>query len=148
MRVLEGTRTADSARAVTVSREVFPLRLEAREVSAYRRLTGAEPLDNRPGATRSLEQFLMESAALRILINEQAEAIMGILDDSSTQRDGPLFERARNTSRAADGFVRRFSSLIDQAVQDSSLIEAQTLQVLRMRLIRDYSGLWLLANKM
>ena len=32
-------------------------------------------------------------------------------------------------------------------VLDGDLIEAQTFQVLRMRLIRDYSGLWLLANK-
>jgi len=32
-------------------------------------------------------------------------------------------------------------------VQSGNYAEAQALQVLRMRLIRDYSGLWLLANK-
>ena len=35
----------------------------------------------------------------------------------------------------------------DPDLYGSAIAEAQTFQVLRMRLIRDYSGLWLLANK-
>jgi hypothetical protein len=144
---LEGTRTADTAKAVALSREIFPLRLEPREVVAYRRLAGIEAMAERPNGGKDLERFVIESAALRVRMNEQAEGIMGILDDSSTQRDSPLFASARLTSRAADGYVRRFSQAIDLAVQDGDLVEAQAFQVLRMRLIRDYSGLWLLANK-
>lgn len=147
VRALEGSRTGDAPKTVAVSAEVFPLRLEAREVVAYRRLAGLEPMSERAGGGPALEQFVLECAALRMSLNDHAEAIMGILDDSSTAREGPAFDRARQTSRAADGFVRRFSHAIDQAVQDGDLIEAQTFQVLRMRLIRDYSGLWLLANK-
>lgn len=147
VRALEGSRNSDSPKTVAVSAELYPLRLDAREVVAYRRLAGIEPMSERPGGGPGLEQFVLECAALRMLLNQHAEAIMGILDDSSTVREGPLFERARQTSRAADGFVRRYSHAIDQAVQDGDLIEAQAFQVLRMRLIRDYSGLWLLANK-
>ena len=38
-------------------------------------------------------------------------------------------------------------AFIDAAVQDGNFGEAQQLQLLRMRLIRDYSGLWLLVNR-
>jgi hypothetical protein len=36
---------------------------------------------------------------------------------------------------------------MDLAIQDGNFAEAQALQLLRMRLIRDYSGLWLLVNR-
>jgi hypothetical protein len=58
-----------------------------------------------------------------------------------------VFARAGQTTRLADRYVRRFSHFIDQAVQEGDVAEAQVLQVLRMRLIRDYSGLWLLVNR-
>ena len=70
-----------------------------------------------------------------------------LLDESSVTKEAPIFERARATTRVADVVVQRFSSFIDNAVQESSFGEAQQLQLLRMRLIRDYSGLWLLVNR-
>ena len=36
---------------------------------------------------------------------------------------------------------------MDQAIQDGNFAEDQGLQLLRMRLIRDFSGLWLLVNR-
>jgi hypothetical protein len=139
---LEGTSRATSPKAVTVESEVFSFRLEAREVTAFRRLFGQEPL-----ADGALEQFLLEAAALRVRINEEAEEITGILDDTAVTHEAPVFRRARGTGRLADAFVRRFSHAIDQAVLDGNFVEAQALQLLRMRLIRDYSGLWLLTNR-
>lgn len=139
---LEGTSLDDDPKAVTYSREVFPLRLEPREVVAYRRYFGLEAAPD-----RELEQFLLESAAARMRINGEAEQIMGLLDDTATRRDAPILAQARETCRLADGYVRRFSGHVDAAVQHGNYAEAQALQVLRMRLIRDYSGLWLLANK-
>ncbi len=139
---LEGSSPDDDPKVVTFTREVFPLRLEPREVVAYRRFFGLEPAND-----RDLEQFLLESAAARMRINGEAEQIMGLLDDTATRRDAPILNLARETCRLADGYVRRFSGHIDAAVQSGNYSEAQALQVLRMRLIRDYSGLWLLANK-
>jgi hypothetical protein len=37
--------------------------------------------------------------------------------------------------------------MVDEAVSDGSFGEAQQLQLLRMRLLREYSGLWLLVNR-
>jgi hypothetical protein len=139
---LEGSSPDDDPKVVTFTPEVFSLRLEPREVTAYRRIFGLQA-----AADRELEQFLLEAAAARIRINGEAELIMGLLDDTATRRDAPVFIQARETCRLADAFVRRFSGFIDSAVQSSNYAEAQALQVLRMRLIRDYSGLWLLANK-
>jgi hypothetical protein len=139
---LEGSSPDDDPKVVTFTPEVFSLRLEPREVTAYRRTFGLQAASD-----RELEQFLLEAAASRIRINAEAELIMGLLDDTATRRDAPVFIQARETCRLADVYVRRFSGFIDTAVQSGNYAEAQALQVLRMRLIRDYSGLWLLANK-
>ena len=86
-----------------------------------------------------------EAPNLARLLGETS--IAELLDETAVTKDAPVFERARATTRAADAVVQRFSSVIDVAVQDGNFIEAQQLQLLRMRLIRDYSGLWLLVNR-
>ena len=138
---LEASDNQTSPKSVALSRELYYLRLEPREVSAYRRLFVS------PEGDAELEHFLIEAAALRLRINQEAGEITELLDESSVTKESPVFERARTTTRLADAVVQRFSSFIDLAVQDSSFGEAQQLQLLRMRLIRDYSGLWLLVNR-
>jgi hypothetical protein len=126
---------------VVVLQEVFPLRIEPREVLAYRRLYG------RANCDRELEQFLLEAAALRMRINEEAQEISGILDETSVTGDSIVFARARWTARTADAYLWRFHHVLDEAVLSGSVTEGRQLQLLRMRLMRDYSGLWLLAYK-
>ncbi|MGE0641030.1 MAG: hypothetical protein AB7G12_14775 [Thermoanaerobaculia bacterium] len=138
---LEASDNREPPKAVALSRDLYHLRLEPREVIAYRRLFVT------PEGDTELEHFVIEAAALRLRINQEASEITELLDESSVTKDAPVFERARNTTRLADAVVQRFSSFIDVAVQDSSFGEAQQLQLLRMRLIRDYSGLWLLVNR-
>ena len=129
------------AERVVVLQDVFPLRIEPREVVAYRRLHG------RANCDRELEQFLLEAAALRMRINEEAQEISGILDETSVTGDSIVFARARWTARTADAFLWRFHHVLDEAVLAGSVTEGRQLQLLRMRLMRDYSGLWLLAYK-
>ncbi len=100
-----------------------------------------------PGGDTEVESFVLEAAALRLRINQEAAEIAELLDETAVTKDAPVFERARATTRVADAFVQRFSSFIDVAIQDGNFVEAQQLQLLRMRLIRDYSGLWLLVNR-
>lgn len=138
---LEASDNLISPKTVALSRDLYHLRLEPREVVSYRRLYVT------PEGDSELEHFLIEAAALRLRINQEASEITELLDESSVTKDAPVFERARMTTRLADAVVQRFSSFIDVAVQDSSFGEAQQLQLLRMRLIRDYSGLWLLVNR-
>ncbi len=139
---LDDSNPSDDAKAVSLSRDVLGLRLEPREVTAYRRLAG-----QRERGDSALERFLLESAALRLRSGAEAEEIMGILDESGVTRDAPVFARARETTRVADRYVRHFAHFIDNAVREGDLEEARGLQVLRMRLMRDYSGLWLLVYR-
>jgi len=135
---LEATDNRAGPKEAALSRELFHLRLEAREVQAYRRLYVAAEGD------AELERFLLEAAALRQRVVAEATEISGILDESMVTREAPIFEKARQTTKLAEEFVQRFGELVDEAVKDGTFGEAQQLQLLRMRLIRDYSALWLL----
>ena len=138
---LGGTDTLAQPRDVALAREVYHLRLEPREVVAYRRL------HVQPEGDAALERFLLEAASLRLRMNQEAAEIQEVLDETAGTRDSPVFERARRTSKLGDGYVQRFGQLVDSAVRAGNFAEAQQLQLLRMRLIRDYSGLWLLVNR-
>jgi hypothetical protein len=100
-----------------------------------------------PEGDTATEKFLLEAAALRMKMNEEAAEITEILDETAVTRDSPVFERARRTTKLADGYVQRFGHLVDGAMRAGQFPEAQQLQLLRMRLIRDYSGLWLLVSR-
>jgi hypothetical protein len=126
---------------VILKPEVFTLRIESREVEAYRRLFSRQDCD------RELEQFLLESAALRVRINEEAHEIASLLDETSVTGDSVVFARARLTCRAADAFLWRFNHVLNELMMAGNLAECRQVQLLRMRLMRDYSGLWLLAFK-
>ncbi len=139
--VLEGTMPTLDARKVTVLPEVFPFRLEPREVIAYRRLFGDATCD------RDLEELLLRAAALRLRVEQEVEAIRGLLDDSAITQQAPIFSQARRTVFLADLFVRRYEHLMHQVVLSGDITEAQRLQVLRIRLMRAFSGLWLLLHK-
>ena len=138
---LENTDNHGTEREAALSRDVFHLRLEGREVLAFRRLFVA------PEGDATFERFLLEAASLRQCIAAEAAEISETLDDTLVTRDAPVFERSRRTTRLAESFVARFGQMVDEAVRDGSFGEAQQLQLLRMRLVRDYSGLWLLVNR-
>jgi hypothetical protein len=130
-----------SAERVVLRPEVFALRIEPREVEAYRRIFGRQECD------RELEQFLLEAAALRMRINEEAQEIASLLDETSVTGNSMVFARARLTCRAADSFTWRFNHVLNELVTAGNMAECRGIQLLRMRLMRDYSGLWLLAFK-
>lgn len=137
LKVLENSEWGSSPRTVAISPDAQPLRIEAREVLAYRRLH----VDR--GFEQDLEQFIVEAAAVRVLITSHAEEIIGMVDRIEDM-SASIFERSRATCRLAGQFEHRFEYFIQQLVADGALDEARTLQFLRMRLLRDYSGLWLL----
>ena len=59
-----------------------------------------------------------------------------------------VFARARWTARTADAYLWRFHHVLNEMLLgggDPS--EARQVQLLKMRLMRDYSGLWLLAYR-
>lgn len=126
---------------VILKPEVFALRVEAREVEAYRRIFGKGECDS------ELEKFLLEAAALRIRLNEEAQEISSLLDETSVTGDSVIFARARLTVRLADSYLWRFQHFLNELMMSGELAECRQIQLLRMRLMRDFSGLWLLAFK-
>jgi hypothetical protein len=139
---LAGVPREVSPKVASYSPELFPYRLEAREIVAYRRLTGGDGSDE-----RAREGFLLWAAALRARAQEEIEEIRSILDDTAVTRDAPVFLRAKETTRLADLFVRRFEHEMEQDVLRSAAEDARDLQVLKMRLVRETAGLWLLVYK-
>ena len=138
---LDDTNPTLDAKKVSLQPEIFALGLGPREVVAYRRLFGGGRCD------RDREQFVLRAAALRALIEQQVDEIKGILDDTAATRDAPIFAEARQTVRLGDLFLRRFEHRIEQAVLSSDAPEARALQILKMRLMRGYSGLWLMVHR-
>jgi hypothetical protein len=140
---LEGVPAEVSAKVAAFSPELFPFRLEPREIVAFRRLGRHEE-----GVDRDRESFVLWAAALRARSQEEIEEIRSILDDTAVTRDAPVFGRARQTTRLADLFVRRFDHEIAETVlAGGNGDDARDLQVLKMRLVRESAGLWLLLYK-
>jgi hypothetical protein len=139
--LLEDTHGAADPRKVILVPEVFAYRLEPREVIAYRRLFSSVACD------RQLEEFLLRAASLRRRNEKQVEKIQGLLDDSATIREGPVFTEGRRITRIGDLFIHRFEHLIEQLILTGDAEEARSLQVLRVRTMRSFSGLWLLVHR-
>ena len=138
---LDDTNPTVEARKVVLQPEVFGLGLSPREVVAYRRLFGGGTCD------LELEQFILQAAALRGRIETEVEEIKEILDDSAVTREAPIFGRARRTTRLADLYLRRFEHRMEQAVLGGDASEARNLQLLKMRMMRGFSGLWLMVYR-
>ncbi len=112
------------------------LPLDVREVMAFRRLKSPEDCNS------EFERFILAAAALRRCIRRLARKIARLRDDE----DRPSHQVFQNGVRAmpqAESFLTRYSQAINQAVLDGNVAEAQAIQILRMRLMREFSGLWL-----
>ncbi len=138
---LDDTNPTHDPKKVALQPEVFALGLGPREVVAYRRLFGGAACD------RVFEQFVLRAAGLRARIESEAEEIKGILDDTAATRESPVYGQARQTVRLGDLFLRRFEHRIDQAVLAGDIVESRSLQMLKMRMMRGYSGLWLMVHR-
>ncbi len=138
---LDDTNPTADPKKVALQPEIFAYGLGPREVVAYRRLFGGASCD------RGLEQFVLRSAALRSKIEQEVDELKGILDDATVGSNTPTHVQARRTARLGDLFLKRFEHRIEQAVLLGDVAEARALQVLKIRLMRGYSGLWLMVHR-
>lgn len=148
---LDGTTLGAPPKAVSLTPDVYQYKLEPREVIAYRRLlqrgrlSSASPPDEE--WDEALERFILRAASLRVRMNEEAEEIRGILDETVSDARSPVFQRSRRTVRLGDAYLARFAHLVHQLVLDAQADEARELELLRVRLMHEYSGLWLLSYR-
>ncbi|HEX4955946.1 MAG TPA: hypothetical protein VF017_21365 [Thermoanaerobaculia bacterium] len=137
---LEATGEDERPEAIVLRPDLFSFRLEVREVEAFRRLAGATPDPGR-------ERFLLEAAALRVRLADQVTEIRSLLDESAVTGVAPVYTAGRRLSRLADRFVRLFDHHVEQAIEAGDATEARELYWLKMRLMRDHAGHWLLVHK-
>ena len=114
---------------------VLKYRLEPREVAAFQALGG----EARSGS--GLEQFVLAAAALRRCIGSVVDDIQGALSEAPGTTPHTVLEEAKRASKMGDAYLKHFSHLVDSAVFDGDLAAARTFQMLKMRFMREYSGL-------
>jgi hypothetical protein len=92
------------------------------------------------------DRLLLHAAALRVRLDEEAREI-DRLQRRGSERLGDLLERATQSLQRAAEVERRFQWFIDDALYrgDTELLEP--LYRSRFRLLRAYSGLWLIHNE-
>jgi len=141
---LRGSALGAPVQSVVHSADLFPYRLETREVVAFRRLAGHR---TEGGWDEGVETFVVEAAALRVALDEETARLRTALDET---QDGAVDEarrRARRLVAAADVELRTFAHLQERALLDGHADDARALAPLRVRLMREYAELWLLAYR-
>ncbi len=122
-------------RSASTQGAVLKYRLEPREVAAFQSLGG----EVRTGS--GLEQFVLAAVALRRCISSVVDDIQGALSEAPGTTPDTVLEEAKRVSKVGDAYLKHFSHLVDSAVFDGDLEAARTFQVLKMRFMREYSGL-------
>ena len=139
---LRGSALGAPARSVVHTAELFPYRLEAREVVAFRRLDGHEEGE---GWDEEAEGFVIEAAALRVALEEESAILRAALDETFAGEAEEAGRRGRRLAALAGSALRTFDHLQEQALLAGRTGDARALALLRVRLMRDYAELWLLA---
>jgi hypothetical protein len=88
----------------------------------------------------------LQTAALRVRIDEEAREIDRLKSRDRELLDSAL-ERAAQTLQRAAEMERRFHWFIDDALYRGDTENLDPLHRTRFRLLRAYSGLWLLHNE-
>ena len=125
------------------AKELGSLRLEPFEVEACRQLLDGKPSSASIGYERA--RLLVHAAALRIRMDEEAREI-DRLQRRGSEHLGETLERASQSLQRASEIDRRFSWLIDDALYRGDTEFLEKLYRCRFRLMRAYSGLWLIHN--
>lgn len=133
-----------SPAALTNARELAALRLEPWEVEAYLALSAGE-LKEGYILHEQVKLFAL-SAALRLKADEEAREI-DRLSKRSSERLSEVLEQATQTLQRAQELDRRFSWFIEDALYRGQTQFLEHLYRSRFRLMRAYSGLWLIHNE-
>ncbi|HPA53047.1 MAG TPA: hypothetical protein PLP50_15750 [Thermoanaerobaculia bacterium] len=118
------------------------LRLEPWEVRAARRVQSED--DRAPDAeTAANDDLFLEGAALRLRIDEAAQVLKA---PSATAEDGKVLEMAAECLVRAQDLDRRFRQSLEAVGTEGPPERLNELTRSRFRLLRAFSGLWLLHN--
>jgi len=142
--VLELVGRDRPATEIVNAKEMATLRLEAWEVEAGQRVLGGASGDTTLAGER--DRLWLQAAALRLRMDEEAREI-DRLQKRGSERLAEILERGSQSLQRADELERRFRWLIDDALYRGDTAYLQPLYRSRFRLLRAYSGLWLIHNE-
>lgn len=135
-----GAGSGQAAYGATLAR----FRLEPWEVRAARRIQAAEPAPDLEAAASDL--LFVEGAALRIRIDDVAQRLKPSSSDSAEPVTPEEFEVAAACLVRAQDLDRRFRQSLEAVGPDGPPERLNELTRSRFRLLRAFSGLWLLHN--
>jgi hypothetical protein len=121
--------------------EIRNLKLEAWEVATYRNLAEGT---TKPGtAGWELERFFLQSAALRVKMEEEREEVNRLEEANNSDRLFEVLERSAQSLERAREVDRRFQWFIDDMLFRGETQRLEQIIRSRFRFLHAYSGLWL-----
>ncbi len=133
---LRDTRRSGS-QLTEVDPRLLDYRLAPREIEAFARLaSGAR-------CNVALEQFLLAASSLKCKIASLADELDGIGPEASQGGRAELLDDAAMALQLGDSYLRQFDHFLAMRLLDRETPGGGEVQVLKMRLTREFSGLWL-----
>lgn len=126
------------------ARELATLRLEPWEVEACLKVVDGVAVSGSLDGERA--RHLLLAAALRIRMDEEAREI-DRLQRLGSDHLPDLLERASQSLQRAADVERRFAWFVDDALYRGETDNLEAIYRSRFRLMRAYSGLWLIHNE-
>lgn len=122
------------------------LRLEPWEAVAWQKVFGERPAED-DADTEELWVIYLRAAALRIKIDAEA-SILATTVSAEVKPDGELLAKARRSLDLAKELDQQFGDLLQEAACYPSRVFFHQLYRSRLRLLRGFTGLWLLYDGM
>ncbi len=139
--VEEGTATGRSM----YTKKLVELRLEPWEISAVKKLVAdVEPPDP---STGDLWRLYVSAAALRYMMDEQARSLLEGANVFKEKEKKDAFTASSRTLARAKEYDEKFQWFIEEALYTGLGQQLGELYRSKFRLMRCFSGLWLLFNK-
>jgi hypothetical protein len=141
--LLEQAGPGRSPERIANSRIGRLVRLEPWEIAAYQKLYGL--LAKLPEETDEILLLMVRSASMRLKIAEEATALAGMAEGASV--DGALLEKARLSLERSTELDDLFGDLLQESICYSDPRIRRQLYRSRFRLLRAFSGLWLIYDQ-
>ena len=126
------------------AKELAHLRLEPCEVEACRELLDGRAAPGTLAGERA--KHLLQAAALRIRLDDEAREIDRLQKRGSDHFPEALERASQSLQRAAE-LDRRFGWMVEDALYRGDTEHLEQMYRCRFRLLRAYSGLWLIHNE-
>lgn len=121
------------------------LRVEPWEIGSYEKMIGRRPPDA-PEDNEDLWTLYLRSAALRVKLDEEATAL-AMSSAAGVRAAEEILERAKKSLDLAKELDETFGELLREAVYYSNPKILRQLYRSRFRLLRCFSGLWLIYDR-